>query len=125
MTGGYGSTQPNCHNPRAGDLGGSASGRQSASHRLWVTSDHPQIGLGGRVGGVAVLFPIPQRANWDVELFRELLLRQAERPADDLHLRRPLHAQKVGVGQGAIFGIKHGLAHDKRAFHLVRPFEPR
>lgn len=42
MTGGYGSAQPNCHNPRAGDLGGlvqpaGAKARRTASGSRAIT----------------------------------------------------------------------------------------
>jgi hypothetical protein len=54
-----------------------------------------------------------------VKLRREFFLRELERPANDLHLRRALHALEVRIRERTVIGIKR-FAHDRTSFHLGR-----
>ena len=66
---------------------------------LGIAGDKRQIGSRRLIRLRAALFPIPQRAERDVVAFRKLLLRQVQRPTDDLHAGSPLHAVESRLGQ--------------------------
>ena len=65
---------------------------QGATHGVGVFGDNAQIGFRRFVGDVAILFPIAQRADRNMKLRSELFLRETQRAANDLGLRRALHA---------------------------------
>ena len=77
--------------------------RNRAGHELRVGLDDLEVGLCGLVRLRAVLLPVAQRADRNVEALRELRLRQAELPAQPLggghapHLRELSFGQRLGV----------------------------
>jgi hypothetical protein len=91
---------------------------QGAAHRSGIFGDNTQISLCRGVGRVAVLLQVVQRADRNVKLRREFFLRELERPANDLHLRRARHAREVRISERTVIGIKcfaHGRTADKVA----------
>ena len=74
------------------------------THGFRGASDNSQVGARGLVGFDAALFPIAQRANWNVVARREIFLANAERATDDLHLRGALHAGKIDPRPRSIMG---------------------
>ena len=66
-------------------------GPERFADRLRIAADDDEVGPRGGIRVLAAQFPIPQRPERDVQASRELLLRQAERPADDAHLRGAAH----------------------------------
>src|SRR6476620_2102296 len=67
------------------------------AHTLWIASNNGKIRSRGLIGCRAALLPIAQRADRNVISSRKVFLADPERAPNDFHLRRPLHAAKIGT----------------------------
>src|SRR5579863_7561011 len=65
------------------------------AHGVRLARDHLEIGARGLVGLDAALLPIAQRAERNVIARGKIFLAQPKRAADDLRLRRALHALEI------------------------------
>src|SRR6266508_2106471 len=84
---------------------------------LWYSRD--DLGARGLIRFGAALLPIAQRADRDVETRCELLLAQAQGPANDLRARRALHPVHIFFGERSRIGIAHGRGMLLRLAHCV------
>ena len=67
---------------------------QSLANRGGIAPDHDEVSAGGGVWVFAALFSIAQRDERYLKAFREFLLREAKGAANNLDLRRSLHARQ-------------------------------
>jgi hypothetical protein len=70
-----------------------------------IAGDGAEVGSGGLIRFLGALFPVSQRAEWDLKPRGEFLLRQAERAADDFQARHLPHARQPFRRQGLSIGI--------------------
>ena len=95
---------------------------QSLAYGVGVAGDHPEVGARGLIGLGDALLPIPQRAERDLKLRGKLLLGEAERAADQLGARRPLHALEIRRGHRLRVRIAQRRSHDFLLGHGTHGF---
>ena len=71
---------------------------QDVSHHVWGCGNDPQIGFCGTVGSAGTLFPVAQGPQRDLELLRELALRQPQSLANLLWIGNGSHPCQLIVG---------------------------
>jgi hypothetical protein len=79
---------------------------QHAIYVLWIASDEREIRPRRLIRFRTALLPVAQRPNRNMISLGEFLLRQVQRPANDLHSRRLLHALEIGPSQWLRVGIR-------------------
>src|SRR5450830_1600533 len=96
-------------------------GGKRLAHGLGIAGNHGEIGAGGLIGNRSTLLPIAERTEGDVKASGEFLLREAERAADQLDLRRALHALEVGGRKRHRIGIVRSGGVTLRFTHRIEP----
>jgi len=95
--------------------------RKRLAHGLGIAGNHGEIGAGGLIGNCSTLLPIAERTEGDVKASGEFLLREAERAADQLDLRRAFHALEVDGRKWNRIAVAHGCGGTLRFTHRIEP----
>lgn len=91
---------------------------QDVPHACWVVSDQGEIGAGRLIWGRAALFPVSQGADRNAVSTCEFLLRQAERPAQNLGPRAEGQTREILWSERLIIRIIEGPLLDFLGTHL-------